>query len=82
MLIDTKPIHYSNDYGSDYESDTETSPIKSLISKPLKNKSLTRLIWKFTEKDLLNKIRDIASSPATDMSNKNVRYIFMGLPIT
>ncbi|CAG8516711.1 14478_t:CDS:2 [Cetraspora pellucida] len=68
-----------NNYGSDYESDNETNTIESPISQPLKVEELIsnmtyftkqeRFNNKFTQKDLLNKIYEIASSPARDISN-------------
>ncbi|RHZ81903.1 hypothetical protein Glove_117g518 [Diversispora epigaea] len=79
-----------SDYGFDYESDTETSIIKSPISKPPKvkeqmsnsahsteqvrptySKRQEKFDDKFTQKDLLNRIREIASLLAKDMSNNN-----------
>ncbi|CAG8453169.1 14759_t:CDS:2 [Cetraspora pellucida] len=68
-----------SDYGSDYEPDIETSTIKSLSSQPPKVEeqkfNKTYILWqekfndKFTKKDLLNKICEIASLSARYMSN-------------
>ncbi|CAG8678851.1 9126_t:CDS:2 [Ambispora gerdemannii] len=56
-----------SDYGSDYESDIETSTIKSPVFHPPKRQE--KFDNKFTQMDLLNRICEIASSPARDMSN-------------
>ncbi|RHZ87770.1 hypothetical protein Glove_30g135 [Diversispora epigaea] len=65
-----------SDYGSDYELDTEI--IEEQMSNstnstdqvdPTYSKRREKFDDKFTQKDLLNRIREIASSPARDMSN-------------
>nr|CAG8590737.1 15449_t:CDS:1 [Entrophospora candida] len=63
---------YGSDYESDYESDIGTSPL-SKVEKQKVNvtyyKRRKKFNNKFTAKDLLNKIREIASFPAKDMMN-------------
>ncbi|CAG8576087.1 12287_t:CDS:2 [Gigaspora rosea] len=75
---------YGSDYESDNETNTIESPIsqppkvEELMSNttystkqvsPTYSKRQERFDDKFTQKDLLNKIREIASSPARDISN-------------
>jgi len=71
----------NSEYISDYESDTETSTIKSSTSSLSKvdeqDFNMTYHIREekfddnFTQRDLLNKIREIMSSPVVDMSNNS-----------
>ncbi|RHZ54573.1 hypothetical protein Glove_426g16 [Diversispora epigaea] len=61
-----------SDYGSDYESDTETNQVGPRCpSYPATTftKRQEKFDNKFTQKDLLNKIHEIASSLAINMSN-------------
>ncbi|RHZ86709.1 hypothetical protein Glove_46g20 [Diversispora epigaea] len=68
----------SNDYSSNYESDTETAIKSPTLQPPRVEEQMSNLAYsrrhemfddKFTQKDLLNRIREIVSSPARDMSN-------------